>query len=83
MQTQRYQLEELAQSNAVLTSSNSAVTAQLSQMDVTIYAMQAQFKTLASTQTNQLISKRNHYCWICRRNFTHGSKTFSQNKAGH
>ena len=39
MQTQNNELEGLAQSNAVLTSSNSAVMAQLAHMTVTINAM--------------------------------------------
>ena len=41
MRTQGYNLEGLAQANAVLTSSNSAVMAQLAQMTVTMNAMQA------------------------------------------
>ena len=53
MRTQGYDLEGLAQSNAVLTSSNSALMAQLAQMTVTMNVMQAQLKTLASAQTNQ------------------------------
>ena len=47
MQTQSYELEGLAQSNAVLTSSNSAVMVQLAQLTVAMNAMQAQMKTLA------------------------------------
>ena len=46
MQTQSYELEGLAQSNTFLTSSNSAVMAQLAQMSVTMNSMQAQMKTL-------------------------------------
>ena len=53
MQSQSYDLEELAQANAVLTSSNSAVLAQLSQMTVIMNAMKAQLKALTSTQYNQ------------------------------
>ena len=39
MQTQSYELEWMEQANAVLTSSNSAVMAQLAQMTVTINFM--------------------------------------------
>ena len=62
MQAQRYELEGLAQSNAVLTRSNSAVMAQLSQMTVTINNMQAQLKTLAYADTNQARPKIKFYC---------------------
>ena len=75
MQAQSYDLEGLAQANAVLTRSNSAVMAQFSKMTVTMNAIQAQVKTLASVQSNQPRSKRKHYCWICRSNFAHGIKT--------
>ena len=70
-------MEGMAQANAVLTSSNSAVMAQLAHMNVTMNSMQAQLKTIASAKTNQLRSKINFYCWICRSNFTHWSKTCS------
>ena len=53
MQTQDYDMGGLAQANVVLTSSNSAVMAQLAHMTVTMNAMQAQLKTLTSAQTNQ------------------------------
>ena len=52
MQTQSYELEGLAQSNAVLTSSNSAVMSKLEQMTVPMNVLQAQLKTLAYAQTN-------------------------------
>ena len=58
MQTEGYDLEGLAKSNAVLTSSNFAVMSQLAQMNVTVNAMQAQLKTLASAQTNQARPKK-------------------------
>ena len=48
MQTKGYDLEGLTQDNAVLYRSNSAVMADLEQMTVTMNAMQAQLKTLAS-----------------------------------
>ena len=53
MQTQIYDLEELAQANAVVTSLNSAVMTQLAQMNLTMNVIQAQLKTLVSAQTNQ------------------------------
>ena len=62
MQTQRYEMEGLAQANVVLTRSNLAVMAQLAQMNVTMNAMQSQLKTLAYSQTNQKRSKRKRYC---------------------
>ena len=52
MRTQGYDLEVLAQSNAVLTRLNYVVMAQLAHMTVTINAMHTQLKTLASAQTN-------------------------------
>ena len=54
-------MEGLAQANAVLTSSNSAVMAQLAQMTVTMNSMQAQLKIIASAKTNQARPKKNHY----------------------
>ena len=53
MQKHSYELEVLAQANAVLNRSNSVVMAQLVQITVTMNAIQAQLKTLASAQTNQ------------------------------
>ena len=47
IQTQGYKLEGLAQVNAVLFISNSALMAQLAYMTVNMNAMQAQLKTLA------------------------------------
>ena len=52
MQTPSYDLEGLAQSNAVLTSLNSVVMSQLAQMTMTMNAMQVQLNTLAYSQTN-------------------------------
>ena len=75
MQTQGYNMEELAQSNLVLTSSNSAIMAQLAQMTVTMNAIKAQLKTLASAKTNQERLKIKFYCWSCGRNSTQGRKT--------
>ena len=73
----------MAQANAVLTRSNSAVMAQLAHMTVTMNTMQAQLKTLASAQINQARPKIKVYCWSYGINFTHGRKTCSANKAGH
>ena len=83
IQAQSYKLEGLAQSNALLTSSNSAVMEQLSQLTVTMNSMQAQLYIFSSAPTNQTRNKSNYYCWICGRNYTHGYKTCSANKAGH
>ena len=81
--TQDYDREGLAQANAVFTISKSGVMAQLAHMTVTMNAMQAQLKTLASAKTNQSRSKGNFYCWGCERNLTHGRKTCSSKKAVH
>ena len=59
--TQGYKLEELAQSNAVLTISNSVAMAQLAHMTLIMNAMQAQLKTLASAQTNQAMPRIKFY----------------------
>ena len=83
MQTLCYEMEGPAQANAVLTRSNSAAMTQLKQMNVMMNAMQAQLNTLASEQTNQEWPKRNHFCWSCGRNYTHGNKTSSTKKGGH
>ena len=83
MQTQGHKPGLLTQANAVLNSSNSAVMAQLEHMTVTMNSIQAQLKTLTSTQTNQARPKKEFYCWSSARNFTHGSKTWSSNKAVH
>ena len=80
MHTQNYDLEGLAQSNTVITSSNSEVMTQLSQMTVIMNAMQRQLKILSSAQTNKKISKREHYCWSCRSNYTSGAKPDRQIK---
>ena len=55
---QSYELEGLAQANAVLTISNSAEMAQLAQMTVAMNSMQVQLNTLASDKTNQTSPKR-------------------------
>ena len=83
MQTQSYDLEGLAQSNAVLTISNSEVMAQFAHMTVTMNSMQTQLKTLASSQTNQTSSNRKHNCWSCGSKYNQGCKTCSSNKSGH
>ena len=80
---QSYDLELLAQSNAVLTSSKSAVMAQLAQMNVIMNAMPAQIKTFSLTTMNPTSTKSNFYCWSCGRNFTHGSKACLAKKMGH
>ena len=55
-----YNVEVMAQANAVLTISKSVVMAQLAYMTVTMNAMQAQLKTLAYAKTNQTRSKRKY-----------------------
>ena len=82
IQTQICNLEGLAQANAILTSSKSAVMVKLAQTTVTVNAMQVQLKTLSLTTTNPTRTHRKFYCWICGRNFSHGSKTCSGNKTG-
>ena len=62
MQTQGSDMERLTQANAVLTRSKSAVMAQLVHMTVTMNAMQAKLKALASAQNNQAWPKINFYC---------------------
>ena len=83
MQTQSYNMEVLAQDNAVLTSSKPAVISQLAHMTVIMNAIQVQSKTLASAQTKQARPKKKHYFWSCGRNYTHVSKTWSSKKALH
>ena len=58
IQTQSYELEVLAQANALLTISKSVVMAQLTQINVTLNAIHAQLKTLESAQTNQTSPRR-------------------------
>ena len=82
MNKQSYKLEGREHANIVLTIYNSAVMAQLAQMNVTINALKVQLKTLTSTTTNPTRSNRKFYCSICRRNFTHGSKTWLDKKTG-
>ena len=55
----------MAQSNAVLTSSNSSVVTQLAQMTVTMYDMQAQIKKLSSTTTKPTRTNIQYNSWIC------------------
>ena len=74
MQEQSYDLEGLAQANAVLTRLNSVVMSQLSHITVTMNVIQTQLKTLASAQTNQSRPKIKHCFWSCGSNYTHGSK---------
>ena len=83
MQMHGYDLEVLAQTNAVLTSSNSMALELLSQMSVAMNNMQAQLNTLSLMTTNPKRTKRKFYCWSCGRNFTHGGETCTTNKTGH
>ena len=83
MQIQIHKLEGLAQANEFLTRSKTAVMAQLAHINVTMNAMQAQLKTLATVPTNQTRSKRKYYCLSCGSNYTNESKTCSSKKSGH
>ena len=83
MQTQSHELEGLAQTNHILTSSNSVVMAQLAQITVTINAMQAQLKTLLLAPTKPTRNKRKYYFWSCGSNYTHSSKNCSSRKVVH
>ena len=60
MQMQSHDLEVLSQANAVLTRSNTVVTAQLAHMTVIMNAMQSQLKTLAAAPNNQTRPKRKY-----------------------
>ena len=78
-----YEMEGLAHASAVLTRSNSEVMEQLSHTNMTMNAMQEQLKTFSSTKMNPTFTKRKYYFWICRRKFTHGSKTYLAKETGH
>ena len=75
IRTQVYNLEVLAQANAVLTRSKSMMMAQLVHITVTMKDMQVQLKNLASAQTNQARPKRKHYFQSFMKKYTHGIKT--------
>ena len=62
MQNQWYEMEVLAEANAVLISFNSAVMEQLAQLATAMGKMQAQLNTLSSSETT--ITKQKYYCWI-------------------
>ena len=51
-------MEGVAQTNVLLTSSNSVVMEKLTQMTATMNTMQAQLKTLSTTPTNPTRTKR-------------------------
>ena len=74
MQAKIYEQEGMAEDNAVLNSSNSAVMEKLVQLNVTMNYMQAQMKTSTVKSKNPKITKRKSYCWICVRKLTHGNK---------
>ena len=57
MQMKSYDLEGLAQANTFLTSSKSAVMAQLAHLNVTMNTMQAQLKTLLLDTKNSTRTK--------------------------
>ena len=74
-------MEGLEQANTVLTSSKSAVMAELAQITATMNVMQAQLKTLSASATTR--PKMKYYCWICGSNFLRGSKACTTNKVVH
>ena len=53
----------------------------LAQLTTSIGAIQAQIKNLSSSETTK--PKRKYYCWIFRRNFSHGSKECMAKKVRH
>ena len=83
IQTQSLKMEGRVQANSFLTSSNSAVVVQLSQMTVTMNEIQAPLKNLYTTSTNPKMTERKFYCSRCGSNLIHGNKTCSSNKTGH
>ena len=83
MQTHSYYMEWLAQANKFLTSPKSTVMEQLAHMTVTMNTMQDHIKKLSLKPTKTTRTNRKYYCWICRRKFTHGSKTCSAKKKIH
>ena len=76
-------MDGLSQANAVLTRSNTEAIAQLANITVTMNTIRAQLKTLILAPANQTRSKRNCYCWSCRSNYIHRSKTCSSKKSEH
>ena len=73
IQTQSYDMDGMAQSNAVFPRFNSAVMAQLVQMSVTMNSTKVQLRILSPDTTNKTRSKRKYYCWSCGSNYNHGS----------
>ena len=82
-QAKTYDLEGPTQTNAFLTSSKSAVMAQLAQMTENMDDIQAQLKKLTPMSKNPTRANKTIYCWSCGSNFTHGSKTSYDQKTGH
>ena len=72
-------MDGLAQLNAVLTSTDTTVMAQLVQITESMGDIQEQIKTL-STNTEP---KSKHQCWIIGRKLKHGSRHLPINKSGY
>ena len=83
MQKQSYEMKGLAQTNAVIKKSNSAVMSQLAQMTATMNTIQTQLSTLSAGSTNSTILRRKYYYLICVRLFSHGSKENPLKKPRH
>ena len=61
---QRYEMEGLAQTNAVLKISDSVVMTQLFPMTEMMSEVQAQLKNLSAASKNSTRPKIKYYCWI-------------------
>ena len=79
MQHQRQYMDGLAQLNAILTSTNTTVMAQLVQITESMGDIQEQIKTLSTnTEPNSA-----HKFWIIGRKLKHGRRHFPTNKSGY
>ena len=79
MQDQKYDMDGQSQENTVLTSSNTMVMAQLTQLTYAMGEMQEQMKNI-STSTK---TKSKYYFWVCNRNLNHDIRSCPNKKAGH
>ena len=72
-------MDGLAQLNAILTSTNTAVMAQLVKITESMGEIQEQIKTLSTnTEPNS-----KYYCWIISRKLKHGRQHFPTNSSGY
>ena len=83
MKNHIYDMEGLAQENAVITRTIYIVISQLDNMTATMNTMQAQLNTSSAASKNLTRPKRKYYSWRCRRNFSHGIKERPSKKPGH